>query len=451
MRPENKHAFWFVSVRFSPIEMKVLHNLKILSSGKSATLSLLCHDLQRSAIEFGFLHHSSYPPAKVSDIVRSEFSKVSDIVRREFSNDASAYLAMRDPVSSRVLLTPSESRRIIGSVKSQSRMKTSRRGVVLLELDKCLISRECIDYVDAQLFELWSEELDLHVGVGKEFPVKHSTDTDLDKAVYGELAESWKLHCEESDVHISLEFEIIESIQKIEKIVTSALSTVEVYLLDSLTRFPSKNNWHAPALEYLRLSNAIPTVTKREIVALACDFSKVSEYNPLLSKTSMERIHQAVIIWLELCVFQDKCHFLLNTASGHEPNLNKDFIRELTSQRSWDAKVHPYWLVDEVEQGIRIRPEQYEVANHLMNNNGHVIQLNMGLGKTRVILPMLILYYSYQASYKRIPRLHILSTLFPEVCEHFHNTLGASVLNRRLFTLPFRRDVELDHQRKYDR
>jgi hypothetical protein len=82
-----------------------------------------------------------------------------------------------------------------------------------------------------------------------------------------------------------------------------------------------------------------------------------------------------------------------------------------------------------------------------MNNNGNVIQLNMGLGKTRVILPMLILYYSYQTSSKRMPRLHILSTLLTEVCEHFHTTLGASVLRIKLFTLPFRRDVELDDQR----
>jgi len=60
---------------------------------------------------------------------------------------------------------------------------------------------------------------------------------------------------------------------------------------------------------------------------------------------------------------------------------------------------------------------------------------------------MLILYYSYQTSYKRIPRLHILSTLLTEVCEHFHTTLGASVLRIKLFTLPFRRDVELDDKR----
>jgi hypothetical protein len=122
-------------------------------------------------------------------------------------------------------------------------------------------------------------------------------------------------------------------------------------------------------------------------------------------------------------------------------------MKELTSHRSWDTNNHPYWLVYEAEQRIRIRPEQFQVANHLINNNGHVIQLNMGLGKTRVILPMLILYYSYQNSYRHIPRLHILSTLLGEVCDHFYSTLGASVLRGRLFTLPFRRDVELNSQR----
>jgi hypothetical protein len=277
-------------------------------------------------------------------------------------------------------------------------------------------------------------------GVQREFPLKHSTRTNLDTAVYGELTKSWKLHCQESEIRISHEFCVIECIKKIEERVTLNLSTVEKYILDSLTHHGlTKKHWHAEALDCLRLSNAIPTITKREMVALACDFSKVMEYDPLLSKTSMERIRYTVRMWLELCVLQDKCTFLLSIS--HEPSRNKDFSRELTSQRSWDTEVHPYWLVYEAVQGIRIRPEQYEVANHLMNNNGNVIQLNMGLGKTRVILPMLILYYSYQTSSKRMPRLHILSTLLTEVCEHFHTTLGASVLRIKHFTLPFRRDA----------
>jgi hypothetical protein len=119
--------------------------------------------------------------------------------------------------------------------------------------------------------------------------------------------------------------------------VTLNLSTVEKYILDSLTHQGlTKKHWHAEALDYLRLSNAIPTITKREMVALACDFSKVMEYDPLLSKTSMEKIRYTVSMWLELCVLQDKCTFLLSIS--HEPSRNKDFSRELTSQRSWDTE-----------------------------------------------------------------------------------------------------------------
>ncbi len=63
-------------------------------------------------------------------------------------------------------------------------------------------------------------------------------------------------------------------------------------------------------------------------------------------------------------------------------------------QRTWDPTKHPEWLVFEVEGQLQIRPTQYKVAQHLINNPGAIIQLNMGEGKTRVILPMLALYWA---------------------------------------------------------
>eukprot|EP00979_Chaetoceros_neogracilis_P009353 scaffold2117_cov245-Chaetoceros_neogracile.AAC.1 len=347
---------------------------------------------------------------------------------------------MDDNVSSRVILTSGESRRIIGSLKPQNRIKARRRDHLLLDIGKSPITREDINVFHTSVSKLWVKN-SCKSGDRKEFPLYHSANTDLEKAVYGELQESWNMHCEERKSNVNPVENIIAAIQHIEKSAASALSTMEKYILDALTHHdPSQSHLHARAMDYLRLINVIPTATKHEIAALACDSSKITNYNPLLSKTSTEIIGQAVIIWLELCVLQDKFSFLLSSNSWRK----KEFMTELTSQRSWDTNIHSYWLVYEAEQGIRIRPEQYEVANHLINNNGHVIQLNMGLGKTRVILPMLILYYSYRPSFERIPRLHILSTLLSEVCEHFHNTLGASVLRGRLFTLPFRRSVQLD-------
>jgi hypothetical protein len=70
-------------------------------------------------------------------------------------------------------------------------------------------------------------------------------------------------------------------------------------------------------------------------------------------------------------------------------------LQELLTCRTWDASLHPQWLVFEVEGRLQIRPNQYALARTLLaggpDGRGPIAQLNMGEGKTRVILPMLIL------------------------------------------------------------
>lgn len=61
--------------------------------------------------------------------------------------------------------------------------------------------------------------------------------------------------------------------------------------------------------------------------------------------------------------------------------------------RTWDVTQHPKWLVFEVEGQLQIRPAQYDIAQHLLTHPGAIVQLNMGEGKTRVILPMLALQW----------------------------------------------------------
>lgn len=59
---------------------------------------------------------------------------------------------------------------------------------------------------------------------------------------------------------------------------------------------------------------------------------------------------------------------------------------------------HPEWLVFEAEGQLQIRPTQHWIAEHLMHQPvdqpGAIDQLNMGEGKTRVIMPMLALYWT---------------------------------------------------------
>ena len=75
-----------------------------------------------------------------------------------------------------------------------------------------------------------------------------------------------------------------------------------------------------------------------------------------------------------------------------------------------------------------------------MQNPKSVLQLNMGEGKTRVIVPMLILEC---ASGAQVFRLNVLAPLLHEMYDYLHNALSASLLPRRVFTLPFCRDVKL--------
>jgi hypothetical protein len=54
---------------------------------------------------------------------------------------------------------------------------------------------------------------------------------------------------------------------------------------------------------------------------------------------------------------------------------------------------------------MQIRPEQYLITRQLLDNSASIVQLNMGLGKTRVILPMLIMEL---LSKKELVRVNVL-------------------------------------------
>lgn len=117
-------------------------------------------------------------------------------------------------------------------------------------------------------------------------------------------------------------------------------------------------------------------------------------------------------------------------------------LQELLVFRCWRVEEHPEWLVFEVEEGLQIRPVQYEVARKLIKDPGCVVQLNMGEGKTRVILPMLILHWAGKGD-QRLLRITALTSLINELFDFLHRHLCASVLQRKVFLLPFHRDVLL--------
>ncbi|PRW58669.1 hypothetical protein C2E21_2704 [Chlorella sorokiniana] len=165
-------------------------------------------------------------------------------------------------------------------------------------------------------------------------------------------------------------------------------------------------------------------------------------HNPFLSDESVERLQHGACTWLQLCVLEDRLQRLerlAEAAEGDDDDAMVHLAQELAVHRSWSVEEHPHWLAFEAEQQQQIRPQQHWVAAHLMANWGHIVQLNMGEGKTRVVVPMLVLNW---ANGENLVRLTLLPALLEEAYEHLHCVLSASALRRRLFVLPFHRDVQ---------
>lgn len=139
---------------------------------------------------------------------------------------------------------------------------------------------------------------------------------------------------------------------------------------------------------------------------------------------------------MTLCVFEDKLSRMMHIQDKYP------LMAELECVREWDPFEHPRWLAFEVEQELQIRPYQFSVVQQLLENPGAVTQLNMGLGKTRVLLPMLLLELAQSSD--SIVRVNALPSIIDEAINYYRSILVASVQHLRVFSLPFNRNNALD-------
>ena len=138
--------------------------------------------------------------------------------------------------------------------------------------------------------------------------------------------------------------------------------------------------------------------------------------------------------WQKLCVLQDKIERRLcrctNAGAAHMDTGRSALVAELANRRTWDPVQHPAWLALEVLQGLEIRERQATVAEHMLQHHGGpglaegdrgaILQLNMGEGKTRVILPMLVLALCGRGE---VVRLNFPQELLPEAVDYLHSCL----------------------------
>ena len=191
--------------------------------------------------------------------------------------------------------------------------------------------------------------------------------------------------------------------------------------------------------------------------------------NPFLHDDVAKEIKEAVFIFLEICVLRERIERLLKFCDTDHLEKNPiSVVDELLCTREWDTRKHPSWLVLELHLRIQIRPRQYLVAKDLIENSRSISQLNMGEGKTRVIMPMLGLYWTKDAltadristTMKKqlasshqplLVRVTVLAALLDELRDALHQSLTASALNVKIFELPFNRDVDVSIKSNVDK
>lgn len=107
---------------------------------------------------------------------------------------------------------------------------------------------------------------------------------------------------------------------------------------------------------------------------------------------------------------------------------------------NWLPCDYPQWLLFEIENNLTIRRIQIKVAKNMIQpqSNVHsVMQLNMGEGKTAVIVPLLCAILSNKSC---VCQVTVLKPLFKSNLKSLRTCLGG-MLNHRVFVFPCRRDM----------
>ncbi|RQM14524.1 hypothetical protein DD237_003146 [Peronospora effusa] len=270
-------------------------------------------------------------------------------------------------------------------------------------------------------------------------PLDSSTTNAMSRGMLDELQVSWDSYHSQMEPELKTKPSmLLGPFKTLLSDVSSHRVEMQKYLWESFSKAMGSTRDHL-----LSLANFLPLITVSDIVRCAFDEETLRTLAPKLSKKSRELVSKGVLQYMELCVLEDKVERLIWIASRSGELSDAQMVDELVNTRQWQSTEYPYWLAFEVEGRLQIRHEQYVIARHLIDRPGTVCQLNMGRGKTRVILPMLFLYFT-RSHCSRVVRAHFLSPLLSEAQQFMHRYLSATSARLQVFEQPFHRQVDLD-------
>ena len=88
--------------------------------------------------------------------------------------------------------------------------------------------------------------------------------------------------------------------------VIQKLMQVEDYLLEHVSSIPGTLGPPATTFRLMRSAGLAPTASLLDLMSAAWQPARILEFNPFLSKAACERLHEGVLVWLQLCVLEDR-------------------------------------------------------------------------------------------------------------------------------------------------
>ncbi|KAK6527510.1 hypothetical protein TWF694_004493 [Orbilia ellipsospora] len=153
---------------------------------------------------------------------------------------------------------------------------------------------------------------------------------------------------------------------------------------------------------------------------------------------------ETIVALGEAITWEQRASRLVNLACK---NLVQEFDREVRNpgRQNWIAGDQIDWLLLELDSEVLIRPVQASIGFSMMDskNGNAVMQLNMGEGKSAIIIPAVA---AALADTTRLVRPIVLKPLFTQA---FHTLVQklSSLSDRRVYYLPFGRQTNLSTEK----
>ncbi|KAE9292554.1 hypothetical protein PF001_g18668 [Phytophthora fragariae] len=408
---------------YSEIERDTLLSICRLSY-REPTVKIMAMAILADADRLGFLFGQTQPMNTDSMQCADEKTEYADICTE---------IIQRNPLRRRFR---SDEERLIFGRMEHFPLCVSAQNVV--SLDPPPVGNDYVKGIEVELSSFVRDSNTIQTEA-PPLPLDSSTDSATSKSMLDELQLSWECHHSQAQLELKASpDELLASFTALLAQVSSLRCEMEQYLWGCFTKATgSKRD------RLLVLGNFVPTLTMSDIVRSAFDEETLHTLVPTLSATAREEFKGYVYQFMELCVLEDKMERIVRLTKHSAGLSDAQLVKELINTRRWNSAEFPYWLAFEVEGKLQIRHEQFVIAHHLINQPGSVCQLNMGCGKTRVILPMLFLHFT-RSSCTRVVRAHFLSPLLSEARQFLHRFLSASNARLGVFEQPFHRQVALD-------